>query len=376
MRFANPGWLWFLLVLPLFAWWFRSLHQRRLKDLSGFVDPALWPGVVPEFDPLARLRRQQVWLVAVFFLVLALARPQWGRIEETVRASGLDVVLALDVSQSMDVEDIAPSRIKKARHMMQGLIDRLQGDRLALVAFAGSAYLACPLTTDAGYVAETLSVLSPRLIQNQGSDLGIALDTAARALDRGGEESKLPRGSESASKAVVVFSDGEDHQPGALEQARLLKERGIRLYVIGLGSEKGGPIPLRDEGGRLLGFKKDAAGAQVVSSFRPRHLSAVAQEGGGKYFPATPSESEVEEIVSDLGRMTRGDYAERRVVSYQERYQLPLLLAVFFILTEWSLALAKRASRRGALGASGVARFFRRPKSNEGLQSVTGGSAS
>ncbi len=341
MRFASPSWLYLLMLVPVVYWVLIEQQKIRRQRFTRFADPAVWEAIAPELDFEARLRKERAWLIAVFFLILALARPQWGKIEETVKATGLDALVVLDVSKSMEAEDVVPSRLKKAKHLIRTISERIQGDRMGVVAFAGSSYLACPLTTDLGYVNESVSIMNPDMIQNQGTDVGIALETAMKALERGGEEAGGPKDRPSASKAVIVLSDGEDHEQGGIDQARKLKESGIRLYVVGIGTEKGGPIPVRDDAGQLHGYKRSRTGDAVVTSFKPDYLMNVAQAGDGKYWTATPAETEVDELVHDLGGLARGEYTERKIVTYQERYQFPLAFAVVFLIQEWSLAARK-----------------------------------
>lgn len=346
MTFANPSWLYLIPVLPVAYWILHRQQAVRKKRFAQFADPAVWERIAPELDWEARTRKERAWLVSVFFLVLALARPQWGKHEEVIKATGLDALVVLDVSRSMEVEDVVPSRLKKAKHMIRSILERMQGDRVGLVTFAGSSYLACPLTTDLGYVGETLAIAGPDQIQNQGTDIAIALETAQKALDRGSEEANQPKGQLSASKAVILISDGEDHELSGVDAGRKLREAGIRLYVIGVGSEKGGPIPMRDDTGRLHGHKKSRSGEAVVSTFKPDYLMTVAKAGDGRYWTATPSEIEVDELVKDLGGLTRGDFTERKVVTYEDRYQYPLALALVFLLQEWTLAARKILLRR------------------------------
>ncbi len=142
------------------------------------------------------------------------------------------------------------------------------------------------------------------------------------------------------------MSDGEDHEQGAIDQARKLKEAGVRLYVVGIGTEKGGPIPVRDDMGQLHGYKRSRTGEAVVTSFKPDYLMNVAQAGEGKYWSATPAETEIDELVHDLGGLTRGEYTERKIVTYQERYQFPLAFAIVFLIQEWSLAARKQVRER------------------------------
>jgi Ca-activated chloride channel family protein len=347
VRFVSPFWLWCLLALPPVYWLLVRDEKRRAEQFARFAGRGLWRALVPELDPGARLRKGIIWCVVLAFVLVALARPQWGAHEETVKTTGLDIMVALDVSSSMEAEDVVPSRLKKARHLIKSMVDQLRGDRVGVVAFAASSYVAVPLTTDTDYVLETLSILGPKSIASQGTDIGIGLDTARKALDRGAEEisgASAPGGSNDAaaaapkaSRVIVLISDGEDQEEGALASAQQLREAGIKLYVIGLGTEKGAPVPVRDEMGNLVGHKHARNGEVVISKFRPDALMKVAEQAGGRYWNATPAEGELTELLKDVGALDRTEYAERKYLVYEERFQYPLALAVLLLLLEISL---------------------------------------
>ncbi|MGK5085937.1 VWA domain-containing protein [Bdellovibrionota bacterium FG-2] len=351
MKFASPLWLWGLLALPLIFGIVQYEERLRRRRFTRFVSESLWAQIVPEWRAGLRTRKTVLGFVALACVFVSLARPQWGTKEETLQVTGLDVVFVLDVSNSMEVEDVVPSRIKAAKHAIKTVIDRMQGgDRVGLVAFAGSSYLACPLTADQNYFLDTVQILSPKMVANQGTDIGIGLETAWKALERSAEESNTPVPSDksqtSASRVIIMLSDGEDHEAGALAFAKKIRDSSTRLYILGVGSQKGGPIPVRDESGTLRGYKKDASGQSVVSAFKPDALAAIAAAAGGKYSSLTPGEAEIDEILRDLGALNRKDYAERKYVVYQDRFQYPLAIAVFFLFLEISAPLRKRLVTR------------------------------
>jgi Ca-activated chloride channel family protein len=353
MRFVAPGWLWLMLVLPVAYWLLFRDEKRRQEQFARFAGRDLWRALVPELDPGARLRKATVWLAVVALVLVSLARPQWGSREETVKTTGLDIMIALDVSASMETEDVVPSRLKKARHLAKSMIDQLKGDRVGVVAFAGSSFVACPLTTDTDYVLETLQILGPRSIATQGTDVGIGLETARKSLDRGAEEVSVSGSggpgsvgdaaaeAPQASRVIVLISDGEDHEEGALIAAQALREAGIKLYVIGLGTEKGAPVPIRDDMGNLVGNKRTRNGEVVMSRFHPDALMKVAHQAGGRYWNATPGEQEVTELLKDVGALDRTEYAERKYLVFEERFQFPLALAVLLALVEISLPVRR-----------------------------------
>ncbi len=337
MIWAEPRWLWALCAIPVLALFVERLARQRRRGLEKFVGPAVWDRVAPELDWKASLRKARVLLLAAAFAILALARPQWGSHEESVKVSGMDVLVALDVSSSMETEDVVPNRLKKARHLLKTLLERLEGDRVGLVAFAASAYTACPLTTDLDYVRETLDTLNPRSVLNQGTDFSVALETAFRALDRGAEEQPEKGDREASgapSKVILLVSDGEDQEAGAEELARKVRASGMRLYAFGVGTPSGGTIPVRDDQGQLHGTKRDRRGEAVVSRFDARALEALARQGGGKFWRVSESEGEVEELLKDLGALNRSDFAERRYRVREDRFQFPLAVAVLLVFLE------------------------------------------
>ncbi len=346
MNFAHPQWLWGIALLPLLYLFAVIDDKRRQGRFGQFADARVWKMIAPEYDPGAKIRKTRLTLLSLLFMLLALARPQWGMHEEVAHANGLDIMIVLDVSTSMETEDVVPSRLQKSKHLIRTLADRLEGDRVGLIGFAGGASVACPLTTDINYLLETVQIISPRMIPSQGTDIGVGLDTAVRALDRGAEEESQASENGPPTRAIILITDGEDHEDKGLEVAQKLKKKGIRLYVLGVGTQKGAPIPLRDQNGNLTGYKKDRHNQSIVSAFHPDTLLQLAAAAGGRYWNVTTDEGEAAELIQDLGGMTRSEFAERHYMVYEERFQWPLAVAVLLFLLELSLA-ARRMSPEG-----------------------------
>lgn len=358
LAFADPRWLIGIIPVVLIYLLMRVDLKRRREKWARLIDPSLWPRVAPEYDPKAAVRKTTFVALAVVCLILAAARPLAGSHEEVVKAVGLDLLFVVDVSNSMEAEDVVPNRLKKAKHAVRSIVERLNGDRAGIVAFAASSYLTCPLTTDLGYLLESLDALSPAVVVNQGTDIGIALETAAAALERSAEESPDPRlqgadpGAVPVTRAVVLISDGEDFEQKAVEGARKLKEQQAHLYVLGVGTEAGAPIPVRDERGVLRGYKRDEKNQAATSRFRPAALQKLAQVAGGKYWTLSESETEVDQILHELGLLDRTAFAERRIVVPHERFQWPLALGL--ILLVWELFVPARRLARVATDAPGA----------------------
>lgn len=364
MRFLNPRMLWMLapviFILPM-IWYF--LEKKASEQFVRFASAALLAHMLRggSFRQIEARRRTRfiLGLLALALSIIALARPQLGVREETIQSEGLDMVFLLDVSNSMLAEDIVPSRLKKAKHIIRNFVDRLSGDRAGVVAFAGSAYPAVPLTTDYDFLRQTLEVLDENSVANQGTDLLRGLQVGMDLLIRGGlndadDPSRQQEDANAASRVVIVVSDGEAHEGEEAKLASKLKEAGIKVFTIGVGSLKGAPIPLRDQNGTMREYKKDMMGNMILTKLESANLEAIASNTGGKYYAASSNEGEVEEILSELSSLDRVKGGGRRVIVYDEIFQYPLALAVVLLLLMLALRQTKGAHirREASSGAS------------------------
>lgn len=339
--FLYPKWLFICALLPLLYILGRVLITRRREKFKVFADEAVWSKITPELDWNLPKKKLLIWTLGIFFLFLAAARPQWGETEETLKTTGLDLMLVVDVSQSMLAEDVVPSRLKKTQHFIRRLLERTAGDRVGLVAFAGNSVLLSPLTTDLDYVAETTEHLATDSVTAQGTDLGAGLDTALKALERGAEDNSGKESQVPVSRSIILLSDGEDNEDRIKEAVDRLKKENLKLYVFGIGTENGGPIPIRNPEGQSVGFKRDRSGQTVITKFNPSSLEKLAKDSGGRFWKISPSENELDELASDLGALARGEFAEKRVTIRHERFQWPLALAILIFFIELGLPSRK-----------------------------------
>lgn len=350
MRWGAPDSLWYLIpwaLMPL-AWF--ALERRARRRLEAFVSSALLNRVLTARAGRRRGLSFALLWCAVGMALVALARPQLGSREEELKSQGLDLVFALDVSNSMAAEDVVPSRLKKARHLIRSFLERMSSDRVGIVAFAGSAVPVAPLTSDYEYLRQLLETVDQSSISNQGTNIYSALSVSLGLIDRGavnGEEAD--DGDRPPSRAIILISDGEDNEGEESKLAAKLKKAGIRVYSIGVGSLKGGPIPMRDGNGQLMGYKKDQAGGMVVTKLEMKALESVARSAGGKALVASVDEAEVDEILSDMLTLTRGEGASRKVIIYDEVYQYPLAAALALLIA--MLTLSQRAAGAAAVFA-------------------------
>lgn len=342
MRFAEPQFLWLLLLLPLLALAGYAAQRRRRRALERFAGGRQSAGrFTGEVSPHRRALKLLLVYLGLAALSLALARPQWGTRQEPVTRRGADVMIVVDVSLSMAAEDLAPSRLAHAQHAAAELIEQRAGDRIGLVSFAGQASLNCPLTVDhaaARLFLEALDVQEPAL---PGSAIAPALETAISALSASEGTGRGER-----SRAIVLFSDGEDHGGGVEQALATLRRAGTPIYAVGCGTARGAPIPLRNSSGLLTGYKKDREGRVVTTRLDEAVMERIALETGGRYYGATATEIEMTEIARALATMEAGEVGAVLRTRYEERFQWPLLLAWLALAVE--SVLGERRSTRKA----------------------------
>ena len=330
MRFARPEFLALLAAIPLWivaGWWITVRRRRALVRFAG------GPGNVSRFLDDVGVNRRVVkailLLVAYGGLSLALARPQWGSRVESVERRGIDVVLILDTSRSMAVQDIAPDRFRQARLGAAELVRHLEGDRVALVAFAGKASLLCPLTVDHEAVGLFLDTVDLETAPIPGTALADAIATATRAFGAEATEADASRG-----RMIVLYSDGEDHEQGLDEGIRSMRRAGVVLHAVGVGTVEGGPVPETEDGGRVTGYKKDRDGRVVTSRLDESVLQRLALDTGGRYFRSTSSGLEIDELLDAVESLDAGELDAIVRVRYEERFAIPTLLALLALAAE------------------------------------------
>lgn len=310
-----------------------AMVKIREKRIAEFASQKLWKSIFPSYDQRREKRKHWLSFWALLFLILSWARPQWGIKSEDSLAMGFDLVIAVDVSRSMDVEDIAPSRLGYVKKQLKKIVDALSGDRVALVAFAGSSYVVSPLTSDQGYLSTMIELLEPGMIKNQGTAIAVALKTSGELLleEKDGSDAK-----KSATKIVLLVTDGEDHEKDAAKMAGELSARGIEVYFLGVGTDSGGPVPLKNEQGQTVGYKKSRTGETVISKLNVSAIKEIAAGASGKFAVLSPQGNEIANLLQDFGKLDRsGSHIKRRIVK-EDRYQIFLAIALLFLILELS----------------------------------------
>jgi len=342
IRFDHPAILWFLLFVPVWIVGFAFFLRRRKRAATHFVSLRLLGRVARTFSE-GKLRAKAVlWVIAWILLVVGVADPQVGTKLEEVKRQGIDVILAVDVSTSMQCEDLPPNRLESAKHEILEFVDGLKGDRVGIIAFAGSAIMHCPLTTDYSAVKLLVRILEPNLVPEPGTALADAIDLARKSFNNPDVKSRV----------LIVITDGEDHEERAAEAAKAASDEGIRVYTIGMGTPQGAPIPLKDDQGRDAGFKRDNKGVVVVTRLNEVLLDKIAEEGGGRYLRGTRGAQELQAIWSDIGSMQKQEFGKKQFASFEDRFQylvfpaLLLLLVEFFLSERKGISLIERLRRR------------------------------
>ncbi|RME21264.1 MAG: VWA domain-containing protein [Candidatus Zixiibacteriota bacterium] len=334
MRFFAPENLLLLIVVAFVGVFIFWAVARKKALLARFGDLPLILKTAP-YISFARQRTKGLLLIlGMVFMVLALARLQFGTYLERVKREGLDIIVALDVSNSMLARDFKPSRLDKAKQEIRGIIEHLGGDRIGLVAFAGDAFVQCPLTLDYAAARMLLSVMDTRSVSIQGTSLASAIKVASDAFEH----------KERKHKVLLLLTDGEDHGGEAEKAAEEARKQGVRIYTVGIGSTAGEPIPILDRNGNQVGFKKDENGDVIVSRLDEETLQKIALATGGKYYHATAGEMELDKIFDEISKLEKKEQQGTLVTRYDDRYQWLLLIALMFIIGEFFLPERKKAA--------------------------------
>ena len=330
-RLSHPQFLYLLLLIPLLVMLFVYARKSKKKALASFGDMNLVLRLIPEYSGTREILKFLVWTVAWMLIVIGLCDPQTGSKLEKIKRKGVDMVFALDVSNSMMAQDITPNRLERAKQAIVHLLGKLENDRVGLVVFAGKSYTQMPLTTDYSATRLFLSNINPGMIPVQGTAIGNAIETSASAF-----------GINKQSKAIIVITDGENHEDNAIESAQEVAGKGIRVYTIGIGLPEGAPIPVFS-GNTQIGYKKDASGITVITRINEPMLQEIAKAGRGIYVQANNSQSGVQEVFDQINKLEKAEYNEAFFSDYEDRFQFFILAALILIFGE--VLIAERKGR-------------------------------
>lgn len=324
IRFAHSGYFYLLLLIPLLFAGYLVYRRYMRRAVSRFGDPRLLHRLSRSASPSKPFWKFVLLAAAFGFLVVGLANPQIGTRLEEVKLEGIDIYIALDVSNSMKAEDIKPNRLERARLEIRNLVGRLRGDRIGLIVFAGEAYTQFPLTTDYSAAGLFIDTVDSDIVPVQGTAIGKAIDQAMRSFDF----------EEPTTKVLIVITDGENMEGDMNEAAERAAEKDVIIYAIGMGSEAGAPIPIYDSRGRRTDFKRDRAGEVVMTRLDRPSLEKMVSRGKGKYYQGTRAQDELNEIYNEINSMEKREFGAKQFTDYESRFQYFIVAGLFFLLLE------------------------------------------
>lgn len=319
-RFETPEYLYLLLLLPALAVAHYLWAFRKRRNLRKYGNPALLKLFMPDVSRLRTELKFCFLQLSLLFLIIALARPQYGTRVDTRKRSGIEAIIAMDVSNSMLAEDVRPNRLEKAKMMVSNLVDNMTDDKIGLIVYAGQAFVQLPITSDYVSAKMFLETISPSMIEMQGTDIATAISLASNSFTS----------QEGVSRAIFVITDGEDNEGGAVEAAKAAAQKGIHVYMLGVGEPGGAPIPIPGTGQYII----DNEGNTVISRLNEDMCREIANAGNGNYIYVDNSSSaqkKLDKYVENLGRVEM----ESSIFSeYDEQFQSFLLLSVLFLVLD------------------------------------------
>ncbi|MDR9417904.1 VWA domain-containing protein [Gracilimonas sp.] len=332
MIWENPSYLWLLLLIPAVVtllWW----KSRRIRAMQQkYFSDELFKSLRTGYWSLGKRLKTISMLVGLFFLVLAFAGPKIGTEVREIKRQGIDMLVALDLSASMNAEDVRPSRLEKAKFEINRLIERLRGDRVGLIVFTGEAYLQSPMTLDYSALRLFLDIADTEQMPSSATDFNAAMETAMEAFDA------LDENESEAAKVLLIVSDGEDHSQSYSEALNELVDEGILVYTLGIGTADGTTIPIYEEGtNRLIGYKRDNNGQVVTTKLQSQTLQNIANQGNGEYYSIERGNDGIDAFLARMDDLEKGEFASQEYADYKNQYQWMGALALLFIFT--SLAI-------------------------------------
>lgn len=324
LRYEHIEYLNLLFGIPVLILAILLYSKWKRKALALFGDNKLVTELMHSFSEV-RTKIKNILTVLIFiFLILGIANPQIGTKMEEVKREGVDLIIAIDLSNSMLAEDIKPNRLERAKQAISRLIDKLEGDRIGLIVFAGEAYVQLPITTDYSAAKLFLSTVNTNIVPTQGTEIGKAINLSIQSFDMENAQ----------NKAIIIITDGESHDEKAIESAEKANKLGIFVHTLGMGLSKGGPIPIYNKYGTQTGYRKDREGNTVVSKLNENLLIQIANSGKGTYVRANNSKAGLSTLFTEINKMEKKEIGTMIFTEYKDRFQLFIGLALLLLITD------------------------------------------
>ena len=322
-RFGHPEYLYLLVLIPVLAFMQLYFQHQRKKKLKKFGNMDLLSHLMPDVSFVRPAVKFYLLLMAVAAVVITLASPQFGTKLETVKRKGIELIIALDVSNSMNATDVEPSRLDRAKLAIERLTGRLINDRIGLIVFAGEAYVQLPITTDYASARLFLSSINTDIVPTQGTAIGSAIRLATNSFSQ----------QEDINRAIVLITDGENHQDDAIEAAKEAMEKGIKVYTVGMGSPDGAPIPVSP--GNKTNFLKDRSGNVVITKMNADLMRQISEAGNGEYIAANNIRRGINDLIDELGELEKSEMESKVYSDYDDQFQYLVALALLILIVEF-----------------------------------------
>ena len=333
LRYENIEFLYLLYGLFGFVVIFLYYSNWKKKAFESFGKISTLKKLIPTYSKTRENIKFTMLLLCITALIIGIANPQIGTKTEEVKREGVDLMIALDLSNSMLAEDIKPNRLERARQAISRLIDKLEGDRIGLIVFAGDAYVQLPITTDYSAAKLFLSTVNTNIVPSQGTAIGKAISLSMRSFD-------MENGQ---NKAIIIITDGENHEDDALQQAKDANEQGVFVHTLGMGLSKGGPIPIYNQYGNNIGYRKDKEGNTVISKLNEQMLQDISAAGKGAYVRANNTQAGLSTLFAEINKMEKKEIGTMVFTDYKDRFQLFLFIALLLLF--FDLVLLNRKNK-------------------------------
>jgi Ca-activated chloride channel homolog len=329
-RFEHPEYLMLLLIIPVLSGIIVFQHFKRRRDLKIIGDPVLIATLMPEYSQFRRNLKAILVVLAVLFIIVAFAGPQFGSKLTEVKHEGIEIIIALDVSNSMMAEDILPNRLERAKQELSKLMDKLDNDRFGLIVFAGDAYTQIPITNDYLSAKMFLAGINTGMVSRQGTAIGSAIELAVKSF------SPVTK----ASKAIIVISDGENHEGDVQAACKEATEKGIKIFTIGMGLSQGARIPMNNDPYNR-DFRRDKEGNFVVTKLDEQMLAEIAASGGGKYYRANSREMGLSDMLAQLRKLDKAEMEFKVYSEFEEQFPFFIWIALGLLVLDFILLARK-----------------------------------
>jgi Ca-activated chloride channel family protein len=323
-RFGHSEFLYMLAGIPALVIIYIIACQIKKKSIRKFGNPAVVSQLMPDISGLRSHLKFIILTLALITLIFALSGPQFGSRLKEIKRKGIEIIIALDISNSMRAEDIKPDRLERSRQAILRLLDQLENDRIGLIVFAGDAYTQVPITTDYDGARMFLNNINTDIVSRQGTAIDKAIRLASNSFTQDAE----------ANKAIIIISDGENHEGDVIQAAEEANEKGIKVYTIGMGSHEGAPIPIKDAYYQQE-FLKDRQGNVVTTKLNSKMLTQIAVAGGGKYYHATSTNVGLNKLFGDLDKLDKVEIESKVYSEYEEQFPVLVRIALGLIILDF-----------------------------------------